>query len=519
MKRRWNPDELIETFTLQPDEVVLLTSRTDHNRLGFAVLLKFFEYEGCFPQHSSEVPDALIGYLAEQLSVPKEAFNQYDWQGPSIPQHRARIRQWFNFRPYVEDDRPAIIKWLISTVLPENQNTEFLIETVLQHLRGNHIEPPSKASVERLIRSAVRTYENQLFDMVCDKLPVETRLALDALLKTIESSTDDAIANIPLYQIRTCQVKSSLNSVLQAATQLQKLQQLNLPTDLFSSLSPKVVQRFRQRASVEAPSQLCLHPDPIRSTLLAAFCLYRQAEITDELIESLILLVHKMGAKAERNVIKELIEDIKRVGGKHSLLFAIAEVALSNPDGTVKEVIYPVASEQTLKDLVLESRSSGPAYRYRIHTVMRNSYSKHYRRMVPTLLRVLDFHTNNTVHQPVIEAIQLLKGYLDSRQIYYPTDEVVPIDGVVRPSLEPVVVEYNQNGEQRINRINYEMCVLSSLRDRLRNKSIWVVGANHYRNPDEDLPADFEEKRDTYYQALGMPLEAKTFTIRSGGND
>ena len=90
-----------------------------------------------------------------------------------------------------------------------------------------------------------------------------------------------------------------------------------------------------------------------------------------------------MGAKAERKVIKELIEDIKRVGGKHSLLFAIAEVALSNPDGTVKEVIYPVASEQTLKDLVLESRSSGPAYRYRIHTVMRNSYSKHYRRMVP----------------------------------------------------------------------------------------------------------------------------------------
>jgi TnpA family transposase len=132
--------------------------------------------------------------------------------------------------------------------------------------------------------------------------------------------------------------------------------------------------------------------------------------------------------------------------------------------------------------------------------------------MLPTLLRVLDFHTNNTVHQPVIEGIELLKDYLDSRQIYYPTDEVVPVDGVVRPSLEPVVVEYNQKGEQRVNRINYEMCVLSSLRDRLRNKSIWVAGANHYRNPDEDLPTDFEEKRDTYYQALGMPLSAQTFT-------
>jgi len=54
------------------------------------------------------------------------------------------------------------------------------------------------------------------------------------------------------------------------------------------------------------------------------------------------------------------------------------------------------------------------------------------------------------------------------------------------------MVEYNQKGEKRVNRINYEMCVLSSLRDRLRNKSIWVLGANRYRNPDEDLPADSE---------------------------
>ena len=40
MKRRWNHDELIETFTLRPDELALLSSRTDHNRLGFAVLLR-----------------------------------------------------------------------------------------------------------------------------------------------------------------------------------------------------------------------------------------------------------------------------------------------------------------------------------------------------------------------------------------------------------------------------------------------------------------------------------------------
>jgi hypothetical protein len=38
--------------------------------------------------------------------------------------------------------------------------------------------------------------------------------------------------------------------------------------------------------------------------------------------------------------------------------------------------------------------------------------------------------------------------------------------------------------------------VLEALRDRLRCKEIWVVGADKWRNPDEDLPQDFDEKRD-----------------------
>jgi len=53
--------------------------------------------------------------------------------------------------------------------------------------------------------------------------------------------------------------------------------------------------------------------------------------------------------------------------------------------------------------------------------------------------------------------------------------------------------------------------VLEALRERLRCKEIWVVGANRYRNPDEDLPADFERSRERYYQALELPLDAERF--------
>lgn len=65
------------------------------------------------------------------------------------------------------------------------------------------------------------------------------------------------------------------------------------------------------------------------------------------------------------------------------------------------------------------------------------------------------------------------------------------VDGVVRPKWRDLVIEDVSDGSQRVNRINYEICVLQSLRERLRSEEVWVAGADRYRNPDDDLPMDF----------------------------
>ena len=60
-----------------------------------------------------------------------------------------------------------------------------------------------------------------------------------------------------------------------------------------------------------------------------------------------------------------------------------------------------------------------------------------------------------------------------------------------------------------MNRLTYELCVLETLREQLRCKEVWVTGADRYRNPDEDLPADFAERRVTYYGALAPDTVAE----------
>ncbi len=43
MKRHWEPDEVVDHWTLLPDELTLLANKAGATRLGFAALLKFFQ--------------------------------------------------------------------------------------------------------------------------------------------------------------------------------------------------------------------------------------------------------------------------------------------------------------------------------------------------------------------------------------------------------------------------------------------------------------------------------------------
>jgi len=179
----------------------------------------------------------------------------------------------------------------------------------------------------------------------------------------------------------------------------------------------------------------------------------------------------------------------------------------------VRDVVFSIVSEQTLRDLVKEYKSTGSAYQQKVQTMMRSSYSRHYRRMVPVILKHLEFCSNNEVHRPVILALEVLKKYVDlpSTQAYFPRSETVPLE-VVPKDWRPAVVKSEKDQEkEHINRINYELCVLQALREKVRCKELWAKNANRFRNPDEDLPKDFETKRQIYYDALHQPQDVEIF--------
>jgi hypothetical protein len=153
----------------------------------------------------------------------------------------------------------------------------------------------------------------------------------------------------------------------------------------------------------------------------------RQRELIDTLVDMFLNTVHRIGTHAERRVEKELLDDLKRVAGKNSLLYRLAEAALAQPDGLVKEVVYPVVDMETLTNLVAEWQATGKSYRNHVQKTICSSYKSHYRRMLPNLLGTLEFRSNNDKHRPMLHAIEILKQYAGSKASTYPLEEDIPL--------------------------------------------------------------------------------------------
>ena len=509
---------LAERWTLTPADQKLVLAKSQANRLGFAVLLLFYRAHGRFPEAATDIEPGALEEVARQLGRASAPPDSFDTAARTWKRHRAQIRALFGFREATVADAATLEEWLRDQAAVVGAVPEHLATRLETRCRELSIEPPSVDRVERIVRAAIHAYDERFYADLRERLPVATRAHLEALLRPAHDAASDSDGEEPsatapavLVQLRSDPGRPTLAGVQAELAKLELVRRIGLPVDLFDQVLPHEVERYRRRVAVEAPYELRRHPEAARLTWLAAFVHLRRRELTDSLVDLLTETIHHIGARAERRVDRELLDDLKRVTGKHNLLFELAGAALDQPEGIVREVVFPVVGEQTLRDLVKEWKATGPTYRTTLRTVIRNSYKGHYRRIVPQILQTLDFRSNNRHHRPVIQALDLLKRYADTKLHTFPAEEDVPIEGVARGLWREAVVEQDAEGRSRVNRITYEICVLEALRDKLRCKEIWVVGANRRRNPDDDLPADFESQRSSYYQELRLPLEPERF--------
>ena len=271
-------------------------------QLRFAVLLKAFQFDGRFPDRREDVAGSVVVHVAGQTGVASQAYSEGEWSERTQRRQRARIRKHCGFHVFRAEDEPALVTWLSERVASPDPETEAFKPSAYSHLRSQHIEPPATERLRRLLRMAVTQREQRLVTEAAARLSAATRAALDTLVNTHVPENDGDGDQIMLFPMRSelAAVKDGagaveVETVLDEIAKLQQLRALGLPEMLFRDAPAKLVTHYRQRAASEPPRELRRHPPEVRYTLLAALCWQREQEITDNLVELLIHIAHRVG--------------------------------------------------------------------------------------------------------------------------------------------------------------------------------------------------------------------------------
>src|SRR5512144_504688 len=240
MRRDWSPEDLVGAWTLVEGDWRLLGNKSGATRLGFALLLKFFETEGRFPAYPEEVPAAAVEYVAGLVKVDPAVFAKYRWSGRTIEYHRAQVRRALDFRESTRADEEALTEWLAAEVCGVELVEDRRVEALLARCRAERLEPPGR--VERIVASAQARSEARFCASTVERLgPTADRL------EGLVGQADDAVPGL-LAQLKADPEAVSLDAILTEIDRLNAVRALGLPAGLFADVSERLVTAWRARA-------------------------------------------------------------------------------------------------------------------------------------------------------------------------------------------------------------------------------------------------------------------------------
>ena len=233
----------------------LIANKAGVTRLGFAVMLKFYEIEGRFPAYPEEVPAAAVRYLGSLVKVAPALFARYSWSGRSIKYHRSQIRKVYGTRPPTEDD------WPRSCARPRRTGTGW-------RPRCCGAAAARRWSRRALARRsawsprAARQFDDAFAATTAGRLGPVACARLEELLSR---------PNV-LAELKSDPGPLGLDTLLAEIGKLSTVRALGLDEAVFAGASDRIVAAWRARAARMYPSDFEDCGDPVRYTLLAALC-------------------------------------------------------------------------------------------------------------------------------------------------------------------------------------------------------------------------------------------------------
>ena len=495
--------DLITYFTLTEQDRAFITShRSDTHRLGVALQLCTMRYLGFCPTALHEAPMETVSHLAGQLDVNPSVLADYGTRQMTRSAHFQAVLDYVQFRRIQADDQEQLLTWVTERALEHDKPT-LLFQMACEYLKQQQILRPGVTVVERLVVSARTQAHHESLRRLQPLLTPERIALLDQLLIPEQDT-----GRTQLYRLRQHAMSNTPAALLDALEKFTLLQQWGVEQWDMAVLNPnrqKFLARLGRKYTVQALRRM--GPErryPIVLSLLKQTLM----DLTDESIDIFDVCIASRHKKA-----RKALEDYQKVMAAttetHSqLLQAIGDVVLDETvtDVRLRQAIYQHIPRDTLQAAVQEARA---LRRPNGHLDFLDDHYSYIRQFAPQFLSTLTFESHQD-DDPVLKALEVLRSLNTTKRRKLPED--TPVDFV--PDNWRRLVMANDPPDRRA----YELCALSTLRDKLRSGDIYLPNSRCYTDPETFLipRSQWLRLRQDVCQELGLdPTGAKRLSARA----
>ena len=481
--------------------------RDNHNKLLFGIMLGYFKTHINFPSSDKELSRELTIQISSELNTPLTFIENLDWSDRITKRFCKQIRVHLDYREPNSKDSEEFIKYLVDKILPNSPSDALLLEQTRKYFENSKVEAFKEKQLQRYINSAKYQFEQKLFQSINNSFSSEDTKLIDKVLLAIEKISEDGI--ISLSELKNDIPGARIKHVNYAIKRIELISKIKIPKSILENINRKVLVEYYDRIMDLSPSNILEFDTNAKYGIMAIFFHIKLQIMLDLLADTFIKLVHRMRTSATKFVDKNLLKEIKRVEGKLNILEKLAVTSVENPDHSIKDKIYEAVSKEKLLEVINDLKHRGKWYEQQIQTKIHSNYAHGSRIVLLAILKTLLLKEDHKDYKPILEAIDFIKKFAnESNSENYLTTP--PIKNVISSDWESMVVIKTKKKEVT-NKYNYEIAVLEKLKELLVYKAIWIENSYRYRNPNDDMPKDYDAKKEEYCQMLGLPTTAKVF--------
>jgi hypothetical protein len=467
-------EEIIHHYTLTPEDLEWLSRRHGAaNKLGAAVQLCLLRHPGFGLRSDEDVPESLVRYLAAQLHISAQAYQDYGRRPQTRLDQALQLQQRLGLRSFTRADLRHALD-LAAEAARSTDKGRPITAALMAGLRRAQIVLPLPDTIERVGLAGRARARRDAADAILASLSAAELGKVDQLLVS-----DSTLSKTPLTWLRDVPESPSAANMAAILERLDYVRAVAIDPLTATTIHEERYRQFVREGAVAPVFLLSDYSLGRRRATLTAQLIDLETRLTDAAVDMFDKLVGSLFAKARRRREQQYQATTREVA-RLMRLFSGVIGALSDArenDADALDMVDQTVGWWTLLEAKPQVDALAAMASEEPLVMAADKYAT-LRRFAPSFLDHFQFRAGSG-------GASLLKAIAILRQLNRVGRRDLPPDAPMPFASKQWMRLIREDGS--INRRLYETAVISTLRDRLRSGDVWIEGSRAYQRFDDYL--------------------------------